>query len=165
MFTHQEMENSSEAGTMRDLDAPIYGGEVWLVFGIDKGGKSTKVVLEIAGNPHLIGMFKAADSHQNLEAFFREGGGSWEEQLASLLREGVRVVGRDGTATTRSVQLFLNGDYALICEILGHQGCASSYPSIRDSTSCTHLRSHAVPHTMSHAMLHAMFHAMPHAMP
>ena len=76
MFTHQEMENSSEAGTMRDLDAPIYGGEVWLVFGIDKGGKSTKVVLEIAGKPHLIGMFKAADSHQNLEAFFREGGGS-----------------------------------------------------------------------------------------
>ena len=128
-------------GSLQDLSAPLYRGELWPVFGGDSGGGTTKEFVELASTgPHLIGMFKAKDIHQNLEAFMRHGQ-DWILQLEHLVKHGLKVTNHlTGEKVTLKVRLFLNGDYAYLCEKCGHQGCASCYPILRDLTPSSHLR-------------------------
>ena len=119
----------------------MYRGELWPVFGGDSGGGSTKEFIELASTgPHLIGMFKAKDVHQNLEAFYRHEQ-DWILQLKHLVKHGLQVTNHvTGEKVTVKVRPFQNGDYAYLCDKWGHQGCASCKPILRDLTPSSHLR-------------------------
>jgi len=133
----------AKPGSLQDLTAAIYNDAIWLVFGADSGGKSTKWMVEVgATGPHMPGMFRATDSHPNLEAFMRVGK-DWVEQLRILGRSGAGLKVRNletGEIRNIKVEVFVNGDYAFLYAVLGHQGGAATFPSLRDLTPSVHLR-------------------------
>ena len=133
-----------EAGSLQDLDAPLYRGMLRIVFGGDKGGKVTRFGLEVGGTGvHLVGAFGALDSHENMERFFCAKS-SWTEQMRDLQLHGLTVVSGNQEEEEEErmveVQLVLIGDKAFISEVLGLQGSAATFPITWDLTPSTHLR-------------------------
>ena len=126
-------------GSLGDLTLELYGGELWVLWGGDTGGGSTKFLVEVLGaGPHMCGMYAGSDVHVNLETFMRSGG-DWVAQLETLVRDGLEFEDND-QKLTRKVQLFLCGDMMFQTEICGHQGCASSNPCLKCRVSSQHLR-------------------------
>ena len=130
-----------QAGSIQNLQHPIYKGKIRLAIGGDKGGKVFRWTVEIASNPaHIFGMFEAADTYANLAAFL-VGGSDWPAQLRELLEKGLEVTDPEtGVTTTMEVELCIIGDYMFLCDLMGHQGSAATYPSLRDLTPSSHLR-------------------------
>ena len=118
----------------------LYGGKLWVMWGGDTGGGTTKFMMEVlAAGPHMCGMYSATDVHVNLENFMRCGG-DWVAQLDALARCGLQMVDRESDETVvQKVQLFLCGDMLFQCEICGHQGCASTHPCLKCEVSSQHL--------------------------
>lgn len=133
----------AKPGSLQDLTAAIYAEAIWLLFGADSGGKSTKWMVEVgATGPHMAGLFRATDSYVNNEAFMRVGK-DWVEQLRTLGRGGAGLRVRNletGEVRVMKVEVFVNGDYAFLYSSMGHQGGAATFPSLRDLTPSAHLR-------------------------
>ena len=146
--TQVQQSTDVSPGSLEDLDCPLYGGEVWVMWGADSGGGTTKFTVQFAGNDvHMAGMYCATDVHVNMEAFMRKGE-DWLEQLEVLVRRGVEVKDRvTGEVRRRKVQLFLCGDMMYQCEAMGHQGCASTFPCLRCTVTSQHLRRNHLPGT------------------
>ena len=130
-----------EEGSIQNLQHPIYKGKIRLAIGGDKGGKVFRWTVEIASNPaHIFGMFEAADTFANLASYLVTGG-DWSAQLRELLEKGLEVTDPEtGVTTTMQVELCIIGHYMFLCDLMGHQGSAASYPSLRDLTPSSHLR-------------------------
>ena len=100
-----------------------FNNEIWFKIGADKGGNSTKLVYEIVNsiNPNsyrnttVISLFEGEDSVANLWKFF----GPLKAQFLDI-----QTIGEF------PVQKFVFGDYHWICDQLGHQGAASSFPCV-----------------------------------
>ena len=105
-----------------------FQNEVWVKFGADKGGTSTKLVFEIANvstpnsthNTELISLFEGTDSYENLMQYF----GPLRDQF-----HGLQSVSSE-TGDPVVLRKFLFGDYHWICDQMGHQGASSSFPCV-----------------------------------
>ena len=129
-----------EKGSLQDPDAPRYGGLLRVVFGADKGGGVTRFGIEMAASGlHLVGMFSAHDSHENMERFL-EAEANWSEQMRNLLRHGLTTHDEEGKEVKGPVQVVIFGDKSFLSEIFGLQGSAATYPILYDLTPSTHLR-------------------------
>ena len=57
--------------------------------------------------------------------------------ICELQKEDFRLDGH-------KIKIFLGGDYDFLSKCLGHQGQASTYPSMTDLVTLEHLRNHGV---------------------
>ena len=126
-----------EKGTLEDPDAPRYHGMLRVVFGADKGGGAARFAIEMAASGlHLVGMFSAHDSHENMERFL-EAETNWCEQLRDLICHGLRS--HDEEERRVPVQTVIFGDKSFLSEIFGLQGSAATFPILYDLTPSSHL--------------------------
>ena len=124
---------------------PEFGGDIWLMISGDKGGDSMKFHLEVLNctkvgsvdNVHTFCFYKGSDRDEDMLKMFNV----YHKEFKAMNSKEFQVFGRN-------IRLFLGGDFKFLCAILGHQGCAASYPSFKDDVLLTHLREHeGKPHT------------------
>ena len=141
LFSFQVLNQEVTPGSLGDPSCELYSGELWVMWGGDTGGGTTKLLMEVlAAGPHMCGMYSATDVHVNLETFMRSGR-DWVSQLEALVRCGLEVEDKgSGEKVIMKVQLFLCGDMLFQCEVCGHQGCASTHPCLKCEVSSQHLR-------------------------
>ncbi|XP_070537773.1 uncharacterized protein [Ptychodera flava] len=96
----------------------------------DKGGTTTKLCLQLANvgncsadNIELVAMFEAYDSYDNMKQIF----GMYTEQVEALQTNFSVKISDNRFQVLRA---FLYGDYAFLCNVLGHQGAASKHPCL-----------------------------------
>jgi hypothetical protein len=110
-----------------------FNNELWVKFGGDKGGTSTKLAVEIANvknsnsaeNTELIACYEATDSRDNMQKVF----GMYSEQFINLDNAKIMSADEDGERQHK-INKFLFGDYCFLCNVLGHQGASAKYPCI-----------------------------------
>ncbi|XP_070545108.1 uncharacterized protein [Ptychodera flava] len=107
-----------------------FNDEVWVLVGGDKGGTTTKLCLQLANvgncgadNIELVAMFEAYDSYDNMKQIF----GMYTEQVEALQTNFSVKISDNRFQVLRA---FLYGDYAFLCNVLGHQGAASKHPCL-----------------------------------
>lgn len=74
-------------------------------------------------NTHLLGMFEAYDSVENLQTVF----GSFTEDFVHLQEEDFHLNIRD---SKYQLNIFLFGDYEFLCKVVGHMGASATYPCL-----------------------------------
>ena len=143
------LEDIFDPTSMKNLQHPLYQGKLWVVIGGDKGAQTMKFVVGVGGHdPHIFGMFEAADTPANLLCFQS----SYIEQIRKLVAFGIDVSLEDEPSKVLEVEVFANGDKAYLSDQIGHAGAAASFPSIYRLVPSSHLRkSHldGSPHNLS----------------
>ena len=130
-------EDTPDLSSMKNLDHPLYYNKLWVVIGGDKGGTTMKFVTGVGGNdPHMFGMFQAADTPDNLLAFQAD----YYDQVKRMIAFGLKVSFEDGNTRLFEVEVMNSGDKAYLSDQNGHAGGASSYPSIYRLVTSAHLR-------------------------
>ena len=120
-------------------DDKSFNDEVWIFFGGDKGGGSTKFHFEIINDQasgsrdavHTYCLFEAPDSSENIS-----------KMLSSYRPELIKLQDPNFKLNVKKVKIFLGGDYDFLNKSVGHQGQASTYPSLTDLVTLEHLRRH-----------------------
>ncbi|KAJ8018545.1 hypothetical protein HOLleu_43399 [Holothuria leucospilota] len=105
--------------------------KIWIKIGGDKGGSTTKLAMQVVNipgcnsphNTHLLGMFEATDSIENLHSIF----GSFTDEFISMQKVDyfVNMSGKNYT-----LNVFLFGDYEFLCKVIGHMGASASFPCL-----------------------------------
>ena len=93
-----------------------------------------------AHNVPVFGMYDGYDGAENmLQAL-----SPFYDDLEKLQEPGFKIDGHE-------VKVFFNGDFKHLSACFGHQGASSSFPSLKDQVTLSHLKTHpASPHTPQH---------------
>ena len=128
-----------------------FNDKIWISFSGDKGGGSTKFHIEIINDVnsgsrdvcHTYCMFEVPDNLENIWKVF-----NYQSEIKQLQNPNFTL------ATGHKVKVFLGGDYEFIDKSLGHQGQGSTFPSLTDLVTLSHLRNHeGKPHSQDECQI------------
>ena len=136
--------DASEPGVQSGRPPPNMNN-VHVTVGLDKGGKpaSVKIVVGIINqarpnNPNnsiLSAVYPCEkDQYDDLDSMLK----TLAPQITALLAGGLLVDG-----AKRAVRLFLTGDYAALCTVLGHKGPSATMPCLNCLSTWSPSRKHS----------------------
>lgn len=109
--------------------------KIWIAFGGDKGGKTTKITFSFTNcqkpnsvhNTHVIGYYEGNDDHQSLQVFLKK----YQSQFLSISNMTLPYPLPDGSTEERPIIRFLVGDIMFLSAMMGHKGPTSLHPCFK----------------------------------
>jgi hypothetical protein len=137
LHTRAISEEVPDQNSLKNLDHPLFFNKLWIVISGDKGSSTMKFAAGVGGHdPHLLGLFEASDTPENLLIFQSK----YREQISQLVAFGLDLPQNDGSTKAVEVEVLVCGDKAFLSDENGHAGAAASFPSIYRLVTSEHLR-------------------------